>query len=101
VTELDLLTPSQAAEMLTISVKVLREHVDAGEIAFIPKGSGKKRPRMAFDRKDILDFINRRRMRKCPSTSPKTRRITNLTSNVAVIGFLERREKLLEEKRKR
>ncbi|WP_210011378.1 helix-turn-helix domain-containing protein [Neorhizobium galegae] len=100
-TELDLLTPAEAAAMLTISVKVLREHVDAGEIAFIPKGSGKKRPRMAFDRKDILDFINRRRMRKCPPTSPKTRRITTSTSNLGVIGFMERREKLLAEKRKR
>ncbi|MEV4609729.1 helix-turn-helix domain-containing protein [Neorhizobium sp. LMR1-1-1.1] len=100
-TDLDLLTPSEAAEMLTISVKVLREHVDAGEIAFIPKGSGKKRPRMAFDRKDILDFINRRRMRKCPSTSPRTRRITTSTSKSEVIGFMERRAQLIAEKRKK
>ncbi|WP_436081863.1 helix-turn-helix domain-containing protein [Pararhizobium sp. LjRoot235] len=97
----DLLTPAEAASILTISTKTLRGHVKAGEIAFIPLGRGEKRPRVGFDRKDILDFINRRRMRQCPPTSPKTRRSTTTTSSAAVIGFTALREQRIAEKQKR
>ena len=98
--ETDLLTPAEAAGMLTISLKLLREHVKAGEIAFIAKGTGTKRPKMAFDRKDILDFINRRRTRQCQSTSTKTRRTITSTSSSAVIGFTALREQRIAEKQR-
>ncbi|WP_374708726.1 helix-turn-helix domain-containing protein [Shinella sp. CPCC 101442] len=83
----DLLTPDQAAQLLTISTKTLREHVRAGEIAFIPTGRGEKRVRMGFDRKDILDFIESRRKRACPSTSTQKAPSTKLSSNSMVILF--------------
>ncbi|MBX5171397.1 helix-turn-helix domain-containing protein [Rhizobium sp. NZLR1b] len=63
------MTPQQAAEILTISVKLLRAHVKAGDIAFIAKGTGVKRRKMAFDPADVQEFIDRRRTRKCQSSN--------------------------------
>ncbi|WP_409530316.1 helix-turn-helix domain-containing protein [Shinella sp.] len=83
----DLLTPDQAAQLLTISTKTLRAHVKAGEIAFIPTGRGEKRVRMGFARKDILDFIESRRKRECPSISQPKARITHTTSSSKVVAF--------------
>jgi excisionase family DNA binding protein len=83
-----LLTPDQAAELLNISKKTLREHVDAGDIAYIPTGRGEKRVRMGFDPKDIRAFIERRRARKCPSTSTQEAPTINMTSSSTVIDFM-------------
>ncbi len=74
--------------MLTISKKTLRAHIKAGEIAYIPLGIGEKRVRMGFDRQDVIEFIERRRKRQCPSTNTPKVRSTNTTSSSTVIGFL-------------
>ena len=94
----DLLSPDQAAAKLDISTKTLREHVRAGEIAFIPTGRGEKRMRMKFDERDILEFIERRRKRLCPSISQPKAHTTTTTSSSKVIGFTARLEQLRNEK---
>lgn len=85
--DLDLLTPAQAADLLNISTKTLRAHVKAGEIAFITVGLGVKRQRMVFSQQDILDFINRHRIRQSPPTSAKQARSTLFISDSTVVGF--------------
>ncbi len=94
-----LLTPTQAAELLGISTKTLREHVRSGEIAVISTGCGMKRPRVAYAASDIQDFINRRRTRLCQSTNTKTARSTNTTFNSGVIAFAALQERRAEERR--
>ncbi|MBY5689379.1 helix-turn-helix domain-containing protein [Rhizobium leguminosarum] len=82
-----LLTPQQAAEILTISVKLLRAHVKAGDIAFIAKGTGVKRRKMAFDPADVQEFIDRRRTRKCQSSNMPKAPIGKSNSISTVIPF--------------
>jgi hypothetical protein len=80
---------ARAARELCISTKTLREHVRAGEIAFVPIGRGEKRPRLAFDPQDIRAFIERNRSRAaCPSIDPKTARTTSSTSKSGELGFM-------------
>ncbi|MFC5760564.1 helix-turn-helix domain-containing protein [Rhizobium sp. GCM10022189] len=93
-----LLTSKQAADMLTISVKVLRAHVKAGDIAFISKGTGTKRPKMAFDPTDIQEFINRRRTRQCPSIKTPKVRSTSSTSSSTVVAFSALRRPVTKKK---
>ncbi|WP_221164245.1 helix-turn-helix domain-containing protein [Rhizobium sp. NLR22b] len=65
-----LLTTSQAAEMLAISVPTLRALVRAGELAFIPKGLGSERRHMVFDQADIDDYVKRSKTRLVPDSEP-------------------------------
>lgn len=88
----------EAAGMLSISTKTLREFVRAGEIAYIPLGRGKTKPRLGFHIDDINDFIKGRRTRECLSINPKTVHITTLTSGSEGIGFVARRKLRIAEK---
>ena len=89
-----LLTIAEAAAMLGVSVKTMRGHVKAGEIAYINLGRGEKRARMAFEPCDIDEFLNRRRTRQCQSTSRKVPRSTTSTSRSVGIDFAAVRAKL-------
>ncbi|WP_370878631.1 hypothetical protein [Pararhizobium capsulatum] len=75
--------------MLTVSKKTLQEHAKAGEMAFILIGRGKKRMRKGFDPKDILEFIERRRLRLCPSTKAPKVRSTSSISSSGVVAFTD------------
>lgn len=86
-----LLTPAETADRLRISVKLLREHVRAGEIRYIEKGRGTKRKRRLFHPDDVAAFVERRgKVDPCPSTGPRARRSGTTISNAAGGGFLAR-----------
>jgi len=57
-----LLTLRQAAESLAMSPSTLRAMVQTDELVFVQKGIGSQRRHMAFDPKDIEDFVRRRKM---------------------------------------
>ncbi|WP_455189999.1 helix-turn-helix domain-containing protein [Foliimonas ilicis] len=83
-------TPEQAAKILGISVKTLREHVRFGRIRSIIVGSGKKRSTRRFTDKNIASFIENQKVREvapCQSSStPKVPSI-KLSSISTVIPF--------------
>ena len=62
-----LLTPQQAAKLLAISVKQLRDLSHEGLISFVNIGLGTKRPTRRYLPQDIDDFINRRHVRNSPA----------------------------------
>jgi len=57
---------AQTAQLLNISTRTLLEFVRAGDIAYIPLGAGKSKPRYGFHLDDINDFIRNRRVRENP-----------------------------------
>jgi excisionase family DNA binding protein len=99
-----LLTLAEAAEMLRISVKTLREHIDAGELACIILGRGRLKKRRAIDHDDLRAFIIRHKetggRAQCPSTSRRKAPITTMISNTKVIGFTALRAQRVAETRK-
>lgn len=95
-----LLTSEEAAAMLSVSTKTLREFVRAGDIAYVPLGRGKSKPRLGFHMDDINDFIRGRRTRECLSISQKTVRTTTSTSKSEVIGFMALQAQRTAEKQK-
>src|SRR5262245_31110871 len=100
----DLLLPSQAAARLRISVKHLRVLVRSGALRYVDVSRpGAKLSRMRFIERDLDELIEHRTKRDplCPSTNPKTRRTTNMTSTSEIIGFTARRNARAAEKRKR
>lgn len=92
-----LLSPKKAAAKLDMTLKMLREHRKDGTIECVIIGRGKKRPRYAFAPSHLEDFIERQTTRNapCQSTGRKATPSTTTTSRSEVIGFLQRREKLL------
>lgn len=86
-----LLTTAEVAEILAISNKSVLDLVHAGELPFIPIGTGSIRPRMRFERRDIDDFIKRRKTRRMSPAPGTTRRVSYL-SHPPAIGFMERRQ---------
>jgi hypothetical protein len=84
-----LLSLPKAAEHLGLSDKTLREHVRAGDIRYVLIGQGRKRKHRMFASEDLAEFVESRRRRdaKCQSTSPLSRRSTNMTSGSKVIDF--------------
>ncbi|AII27754.1 hypothetical protein B9J07_12805 [Sinorhizobium sp. LM21] len=95
-----LLDSEQAAELLNVSTRTLREFVKAGDIAYVPLGAGRSKPRLGFTMDDINEFIKSRRTRECPSTSQRTARITTSTSKSVVLGFTALQKQRTAEKQK-
>src|SRR5215831_10312122 len=82
---------TEAASYLAMSTKQLRGHVHDGAIRFIVTGRGDRRPRIAFARSDLDEFIERRaRVQPCPSTSRRVRPSTSTIFGTAVIDFSAR-----------
>jgi excisionase family DNA binding protein len=85
-----LLTSSEAAAQLGITVEQLIAHVDDGTIRAINVGRGKIRPRYRFDPADLDVFKTSRTKehKPCPSSSPKrASRTTGSASSSNVVGF--------------
>lgn len=95
-----LLDSEQAAELLNVSTRTLREFVKAGDIAYVPLGAGRSKPRLGFTMDDINEFIKSRRTRACLSTSQKPARITTSTSKSVVLGFTALQKQRTAEKQK-
>lgn len=88
-----LLTPTQAAAYLTMSMETLERHVRAGASRYIVKGLGKRRTRQAFDRADLDAFKDAQLPQMvpgdaCRSASRRGARNTSTTSGTKVIGFM-------------
>ncbi|MNT86320.1 Helix-turn-helix domain protein [compost metagenome] len=96
-----LLDSEQAAELLNVSTRTLREFVKAGDIAYVPLGAGRSKPRLGFTMEDINDFIKSRRARACPSTSMPKVRSTNTTSKSTVVAFSDLQRLGISKKPKR
>lgn len=94
-----LLTLQQVAKLLAITGKAVSALVHQGELPFIAIGSGKVRPRMRFERRDVEEFIQRRKTRLLPPAQTSTLRIHR--RGPAPVGFLEMREEMLRQKRER
>lgn len=84
------LTPAEAARLLRMDVKTLREHVRLGNIRYLLKGVGEKRPRREFTESDLVEFLADQRRQECRSTDPKTRRSSTSTSSVVDNDFMAR-----------
>lgn len=95
-----LLDSEQAAELLNVSTRTLRQLVKDGEIAYVPRGAGRAKPRLGFTMDDINEYIRIRRTRECPSTSHKTPRITTSTSKSQVYDIMVLRAQRTAEKQK-
>lgn len=52
-----LIPPDEAAELLSISVRTLKSHVDAGELRYVSLGRGLRRERRMFALADLEAFI--------------------------------------------
>lgn len=96
----DLLTADQAAACLGICTRTLREHVRAGELAFIPTGRGPTRQRRMFHPADLDAFIDNRRRYECPPIALKANRTSDTTSSYKAIDFKALRAAQRDEKRR-
>lgn len=84
------LPPADICRLLAMDAKTLRQHVRAGNIRYVLKGFGEKRPRREFTLSDVLGFLDKRAREECPSTSRSTRRSTSMTSGAEVVAFTAR-----------
>ena len=86
-----LFTPKEAAAQLGVSMKTLMSHVHHGRIRFIDVGSGKVRKTRRFTAKNIATFIEKQKVRECPSTVAPIKKLSATTFNSGVIGFWQYR----------
>jgi hypothetical protein len=96
-----LISASEAADILHISVRTLRGHVDDGSLRAISIGRGKKRQRLAFDPVDVRAFKLARIAQPCQSTNHPTLNISSTTSRSLVVDFTALQKQRAEEKRTR
>lgn len=64
-----LLTIEEAALSLGVCKKTVLRHIEAGDLAYIIMGSGRRRLRRKIHPRDLLNFIDARRRFDCQSTS--------------------------------
>lgn len=99
-----LITVEEAARLLGISSKTLRDDLRRGQITYRATGGGNLRPRRRFAREDIEAYMERVKCRSTdqrqPVAAPRARS-TNTTSRLMVIDFAELQEQRAEERRKR
>ena len=96
-------TPREAATKLGCSIKTLNAHVAAGELRYMIKGHGKKRPRKMFADADLDEFIanQTRKDSPCPSTASRARHIGTSIFSGTVIDFTAPRKPLTGGKQKK
>ncbi len=87
---------NEAAEMLGIGVRTLRNHVSAGDIQYVLVGKRTKK----FEESDLKKFIESRKELLCPSTSRKVRRTDTTTSGSRVFDFTAAREQRISAQRR-
>jgi excisionase family DNA binding protein len=82
-------TAAEAAAKLGISMRTLREHVDARTLRYVNVGRGRKRIRRMFTDADLDAFIatQTRKDLPCPSIAPAGRRTGTMTFGGEVVGF--------------
>ena len=101
------LSLAELAAAMEMDQKTLRGHVQAGEITYIRKGTGTKRPRRIFTLADVAGFYAAMRRRECPSTGParrtarSRRRSGTTTSSETVVDFTALRERRRSERHAR
>jgi excisionase family DNA binding protein len=104
-----LLTTQEAADRLSITPRLLLEHVKSGQIRYVLTGRGTKRPRRRFAEADLAEFIANRTRRdvppvpkggSCPSTSRRDDGATSMISSSVVVGFTARRAQRLAERQR-
>jgi excisionase family DNA binding protein len=93
-----LLKPPEAARLLGMSARTLREHVKQGTIPFVAIGLGVVRRRRMFHPADLAGFIDaKRESESCLSIGRKTRqgssrrRSTTTSSGSEALGFMAQR----------
>jgi len=83
------LSPAEAADLLGISLRTLRTHVRAGNVACVRLGFGERRPRRGYLPDDLVAFIARLRRIECPTEGThRTRRVDAVS---VVTTFTQRR----------
>src|SRR5688572_9493560 len=82
-----LLTPAEAAELLSISHKHLRWLTDAGQLRWVNIGLDGRRPTRRFCEDDLQEFIDARSERTCRYTANTANQNTPMTSEWAVVDF--------------
>jgi hypothetical protein len=90
----------ETAAALGMDPKTLRQHVKVGNIGYIAKGLGTKRPRREFRLADIEAFYARISRLECPSTNVTTRHSITSTSKCEVYDFMDRQNRPRSEKPK-
>lgn len=99
-----LIPPAEAARLLTISLKTLREHVANGTLVPIHTGAGTKRRHYAFEPSDIEAFKQQRRLAgaiPCPSTKGRARKPTASILPSMVFDLQEIRKQHADKKLKK
>lgn len=84
------LPSADICRLLRMDPKTLRQHVRAGNIGYVLKGFGEKRPRREFTQADVLSFLNKRTRGECLFTSRKGRRTSSSTFGGEIVGFTDR-----------
>lgn len=93
-----LLTPKQAAGLLTISERQLRDLTDDGAIAFVNIGLGAKRATRRYEPAEIHRFIEARRTVKVPAVHYRPSRVSSARSAATGASSLEELRELLDQK---
>lgn len=88
------LPASTVCRLLAIDPKTLRQHVRAGNIRYVLKGFGEKRPRREFMLSDVMGFLDKRRREECRSIGARTPRSTGASSASTVTDFATLRARL-------
>ncbi|TVR12286.1 MAG: DNA-binding protein [Salinarimonadaceae bacterium] len=86
-----LLTMHEAASMIGVCERTLRDHVRDGALRYILVGRGVKRQRRMFDPADIDAFVEAQRRTECRLTDQRAGRSTSTISSCEVIDFTGRR----------
>ena len=93
-----LLTPKQAAGLLTISERQLRDLTDDGAIGFVNIGLGSKRPTRRYEPAEIERFIGDRRTVKAPAALYRPSRASGARLAPQGANALEELQALLDQR---
>ena len=67
---MSLMTPREAADLLSVSTKHLRKLTNAGEILYVIVGNGTQRERRRYSAEDLQAFIEARSRQAGPTKRP-------------------------------
>lgn len=87
---MSLMTPREAAALLSVSTKHLRKLTNAGEIRYVIVGNGTQRERRRYSAADLQAFIEARSRQADPTNRPPEGPVTKV-SHIIGIDFQARR----------